>query len=360
MRGQRQHLKHRLDLKQKALENIRKVTENPIKSTELAHAEIRNNQQILNQAHQHQQQQINNGANHHSQPSTSSSSAVEGSSYFKMHIKKVPDANGMDDDSLDYLGYDQELFNALLLSDSQEATTTTRPKSSSQPVITLEELEELLPEGDEVLIAFKKKQESRNATKSKSSIAKKHSTTSNQQSVKLFGPQTRGISAHDANRIISKIKQMCQGTLLHKRRENTKQSSTTTLASACTNNKENPDQQYKVTLKNQFMVRHVSLSQEFTRLQIRDNKRKVAESFIKLEHITKIVPIAQQEIVASVGTGVECYGFYLITQNKKYEFVTFEKSDFECWMEGLNLLIENRNHLFSLKYNMRDHLTSVF
>jgi hypothetical protein len=331
IRGQRQHLRHRLDLKIKAIENI-KSGSNLLKSSDLVH--------MAKPQLQTQQNKTD-----------TSNSDAQDNTYFKMHVNKkksggsTAEQHGLHQADTAFTGYDQELYDALLSNsqNSQQSIDTQLQKLSDKhlamkrrDIVTMEDLEEVLGENDHLLAALTK-QNSKPPVEKSLNHQRVELQPSVTGTVKLFGPQTRPLTRDEADNVVSKIRFMCQGTLLHKRKENVKPP--------------NPnlgplEQQQQQMIKNNYMVRHVSLSNEFTRLQIRDKKKKVPESFIKVEHMLKVQPL---DTIG--GGGVTCYGFALILSSKKVEFVTFDDNDCRNWIEGLNLLIEHKSHLFSLKYN---------
>jgi hypothetical protein len=70
-----------------------------------------------------------------------------------------------------------------------------------------------------------------------------------------------------------------------------------------------------------------------------------------VEHVLKI------QVTASRNVAAEGFMFSLILSSKKIDFLTFDEQDFKNWVDGLEILIDNKQHLFSLKYNIKDIIT---
>ncbi|KAL9643493.1 hypothetical protein ABK040_010107 [Willaertia magna] len=302
IRAQKQCLKHRLELKLQALSNIKKSDDTMSTAilTRSTTPKYGRNSQIMS----------------NNKPSKASDNTVS-NSYFKMYIKKKePNI-----ENLGFDNYDQELYDALL-SDQNKVSTSISIPNHTNPIIPIYE--------DEIRIETKKN-EIKDKVDKKGALSPSLNPLAQNNMYKLFGPNSKPLSEQDAQFVIDKIQFLCRGTLLHKKKT-----------------------------QNSYVVRHISLSTEFTRLLIRDKKKKVPESFIKIEHIQQVVPhVYHNALVSGAGTQVKssmqgAFSFSLMLGTNKTEFLTFDENDFNNWIDGINILIDNKENLFSLRYNVKD------
>ncbi|KAG2381728.1 hypothetical protein C9374_006112 [Naegleria lovaniensis] len=320
IRAQRQHLKHRLDLKLQAVENVKKsgaeIIMRSIKPSKSKENKLNNStscsyynmymkkkdpnifndtpiedeifRALEEESKEHEQQTTNevlSTEEHLLNNHDSCEDPVKEDHHYSSEVKYLSS-------NVDTTATDEETIQS-------QPTTPSTFKSSTLPLPTV--YPSSLPKTTHV------KQQDLFVTK--------------RSSFKLFGPNSKALGRDDIQFILEKFQFMCNGSLLHKKKSN-----------------------------NEFVLRHVCLSQEFTRLLIRDNKKKVPESFIKVEHIQSVVGNKDQHVKNLDGA----FTFVMKTDTKKHEFLTFDELDAMNWIEGLNLLIDNKQNLFSLKYNIRD------
>nr|CAG4716387.1 unnamed protein product [Naegleria fowleri] len=319
IRAQRQHLKHRLDLKLQAVENVKN-----------SGAEI-----IMRSIKPPKSKE--NKLNH----STTSS-------YYNMYMKKK-DPNVFNDTPIE-----DEIFRSLEEESKEQVTRSNEIVVYEVQHDVSKDVDQTYCEEDPVKedrissgvtnsssMTLSSHHDEMNASQSqprttpskstlpqhanslpKTTVAKQQNLfMPNRASFKLFGPNSKALGREDIQYILEKFQFMCNGCLVHKKKST-----------------------------NEYVLRHVCLSQEFTRLLIRDNKKKVPESFIKVEHIESVAGNKDQHVKNLDGA----FTFVMKTDTKKHEFLTFDEGDYNNWMEGLNLLIDNKQNLFSLRYNIRD------
>jgi uncharacterized protein YaiE (UPF0345 family) len=256
IRGQRQLLRHRLDLKMKAIENIKNV--DPTLST------------VNLNTFPNKQGNKSTSVSNKTMSGRSQKTQQDDNTYFKMYIKKKdPDLEGRNA----FTAYDQELHDALLSSresspviDKQQlhkpSENTHREIIREQPQQQPQQFERKNVSTVSRSVAAHEPKYTSNATEEREleqEVSDDLDNRPKKATIRLFGPQTKPLTEKEAQFVIEKIQYMCNGSLLHKKRD-------------------------KIVGKNTsgaFDVRHVSLSQELTRLQIRDQKKKVPESFSK-------------------------------------------------------------------------------
>ncbi|EFC46327.1 predicted protein [Naegleria gruberi] len=313
VRAQRQHLRHRLELKLQAVENVKNSGADIIMRS------------------------IKPSKNEKSNPPP-----VSKSGYYSMYMRNK-DPNSLED-------FDEDFYTDLAERENEghENDDHTLENSNNSLEGSEEEQYENEPEitKDQTPVTTETTQKAPQTTTPKKPTNTSTNTTvanpsnggvvgvasSNisrllaSKQYKLFGPNSKPLSKEDVQFVLDKFQFMCNGTLLHKKKSNT-----------------------------EYVLRHVCLSQEFTRILIRDNKKKVPESFLKVEHIDKVSK-SKESTNKNLEGG---FSLIIITDKKKMEFVTFDERDYNNWVDGLGLLIENKQNLFSLKYNIRDLLTNV-
>eukprot|EP01064_Diplonema_japonicum_P027241 TRINITY_DN3912_c0_g1_i3.p1 TRINITY_DN3912_c0_g1~~TRINITY_DN3912_c0_g1_i3.p1 ORF type:complete len:717 (+),score=209.68 TRINITY_DN3912_c0_g1_i3:1933-4083(+) len=135
--------------------------------------------------------------------------------------------------------------------------------------------------------------------------------------VQLFGPSSPMIPAQEAIKELKRVNALVQeGTWVWKK------------------------------LKNGHGKRRLRLAADLSRTEIRKEGKKVAEDFIRSDHMVKIVKGKPDPSTSS-------YPFIVLLRDTRLEFTTATPRETADWCTVLSLLIKHRASLFFLKYNLR-------
>jgi len=311
LRGQRQHLKHRMDLKTKALDNIQRGTDTRLTPEQNIEANM---------------------------------SSEEKRTYFKQYMKRKMGTIAPSSE------FDDSLFDAVLNDQQAEVIQQLSPIHRRSSGLSADanvpaghpdsrrgahrgDHESAVNNGGATLKRMLS--QSQYTQEAMPPTAEQHEQqeeqhsfeipafTLKQDTIRLFGPQSRPLTYDKVAKVIKRIQFMRHGTTLQKKR----------------------DLQMSRG-KGRYASRLVSLSQELTRLEVKDRRKKVPESFIKVEHIKSVKLVK--------GTGADEHVFSLVLRDKKVDFMSPDEETCQQWYEGLKMLVTNKHNLFYLQYNLKE------
>jgi hypothetical protein len=104
-------------------------------------------------------------------------------------------------------------------------------------------------------------------------------------------------------------------------------------------------------------IRKLSLSNDFSRLEIHQEGKRLPESFIKVEHILRLEPKRPRSMLIVQGMGDV---FAIVLKEKQVEFMSLDPDVHRLWVDGLRMLLVRRKQLFYLKFNLKRLLGADF
>lgn len=327
IRGQRQQMRHRLELKLRAIENLKRQVDEESVGPSSSHEILQQSGMEMRNSSR-REKSVPKGINRAKKSSPGKteqgrypSKALEDDmdtqqhdpgehqkehSYFNMYNNKRTSQGS---------GFDHELYDALLGQHPKAVSETSQDPPYNNKRAN--------PDRSNPRSRFPTTAHLRTTIGRRSNRSEIDEVIQENNPIRLFGPHTRSLAPQSAKHIIESVMFMLNGITVYKVRDPSKGRSSG------------------------LVPRHIYLSQELTRLEIKDKSKKVPESFIKIEHIEKVQ-------VSKPTTARNNFSFSIILRDSRIKLLTPDEGDYQQWIEGLQILMSNKANLFYLRYNLKE------